>query len=55
MNLININTNQIKNRGSPQLHLFKKILYFMKEYKNKKLREIQYNLLIGVYLKLMGK
>ena len=55
MNLININTNQIRNRGSPPTTSIQKNLQFMKKYKNKRLREIQHHLLIGIYLKLMGK
>lgn len=55
MNLININTNQIRNRGSPPTTSIQKKCLSMRYYKNKRLREIQTNLLIGVYLKLLGK
>ena len=55
INLINRNINQIKNRGSPPTTSIQKNLQFMKKYKNKRLREIQTNLLIGIYLKLLGK
>jgi hypothetical protein len=55
MNLININTNQIRNRGSPPTTSIQKNLQSMKEYKNKRLREIQHNLINSLYLKLLGK
>ena len=68
-NLINRNINKIKNRGSPNLPLFKKCLsmrhyknnffnkihFYMKEYKNNFHNEIQHNLFNSFYLKILGK
>ena len=55
INLINRNINQIKNRGSPPTTSIQKNLQFMKVYKSNFLNEIQRNLIIGIYLKLLGK
>ena len=53
-NLINRNINQIRNRGSPT-YLYSNKFIIMKVYKSNFLNEIQINLIISIYLKILGK